>query len=77
MPEMVWVSLENGEGAIQLLEYHHPGEFVRESHLAKRQGEIRLVSGVAGEAVGRADCEHKRLRIAFLAESDELGHFPG
>jgi hypothetical protein len=46
-----------------------------DSHPSKGQDEIGMISGVLGETVSSADCEHEWLRIAVLMSANELRQF--
>ena len=57
VPQMVRMPLQNSERPVDLLEQNHARQFMGDSHLSKRQGEIGMSSGVLGKAIGGANGE--------------------
>src|SRR6266576_5010800 len=49
---VVGVPLQDGEGAVDLLEQDHPGQFVGKGHLAKGEDGTGGLAGFVREAVG-------------------------
>ena len=72
---MVRMTLENCKCTIELFQQNHAGEFMRQSHLAQRELELRGVSGFRGESVCSADSEQKLLRAACLVVVNKLREF--
>ena len=75
--EMVRVSLQDGERPIELFQQNDARQFMGDSHFSKRQGEICMISGVLGKAVGGANGEYERRGIPILMASNELRQFFG
>ena len=71
------MTLEDSERPIQLLEHDHARQFMGQSHLSQRKGEIGLPQGVPGEAVCPANGEDQRPRIAVLVVAKQGGQFFG
>lgn len=60
------MALEDGERAVNLLEQYDAGEFVRESHLPKREVGVGGLARCIAEAVRGADGEYQWLGVAVL-----------
>lgn len=71
------MTLEDSERPIQLLEHYHTRQFMGQSHLPQRKGEISLPEGISGEAVRPANGEDQRERIAVLVVAKEGRQFFG
>jgi len=54
---MVRMPLQDGERPIELFEQNHARQFMGDGHLSKGQGEIGMIAGVFGKAVGGANRE--------------------
>jgi hypothetical protein len=64
---------ENGEGAVELLDEHDPGEFVRKGHGAERKFLAGALSEVIWEAVGVAAEEDEFADAAVAKFAEPLG----
>jgi hypothetical protein len=70
---VVWVSRENGEGAVDLLGEDGAGELVRQGDAAEREEQVGAAPGLGRPAVRRADGEDDCLRVRVAEGAEVLG----
>ena len=75
MSQMVGMSLQDGEPAIDLFEQKDTRQLMGDSHFSKGQGEIGLLAGSFAESIGRANRKNQRNRALVLMVTEELCQF--
>lgn len=66
VPQMVRMSLQDGEPTIELFEQKDTRQFVGQSHLPQRKREISLLAGGFAETISRTNGENQRNRVLVL-----------
>ena len=66
MPQMVRMSLQDGEPTIELFEQKNARQFMGYRHLPQRKREISLLAGSFAETVGRSYGENQRKSVLVL-----------
>jgi len=67
MPHMIRVSLQNRKRPINLLEYHHPSQLMRQGHATKRQNKPSRPPSLISKPIAPADRNQQRHSIHLLA----------
>lgn len=60
LPVVVWLTADDGEGAVQLFEEDESNHLVREGHGAEAQETVGAVTNLWAESVGTADDKDQR-----------------
>src|SRR6185437_9488311 len=66
VPQMVRMSLQDGEPTIELLEQKDTRQFMGHRHLPQRKREISLLAGGFAEPIGRTNAKYQRNRVRVL-----------